>query len=68
MSKQNMILWCSAVCALLCVDVANAVDFNRDIRPILSQNCFQCHGPDEAARQAELRLDDPESLATVIRA
>ena len=63
-----MILWCSAVCTLLCVDIANAVDFNRDIRPILSQNCFQCHGPDEAARQAELRLDDPESLATVIRA
>ena len=67
MSKHVLILWCSAVYALLCVDVASAVDFNRDIRPILSQNCFQCHGPDEAARQAELRLDEPVSLATVIR-
>lgn len=47
----------------------DTIDFNRDIRPILSENCYQCHGPDKNQRKADLRLDLRDSaleLASIV--
>src|SRR4051794_32351609 len=38
-----------------------AVDFSRDVRPLLSQYCFACHGPDDRSRKGGLRLDRGDS-------
>src|SRR5271165_2904859 len=53
--------------ASLAFAAAKPVDFQREVRPILSENCFQCHGPDSGTRMAGLRLDRKETAFAVIQ-
>ncbi len=48
---------CLLIWSVSCTSLNAQVDFNRQVRPILSEYCFQCHGPDASQRSADLRLD-----------
>jgi uncharacterized protein (UPF0335 family) len=54
-----------AICAACLNSIAfgdDSLDFNLHVRPILADYCLDCHGPDNAQRQADLRLDNPEGV------
>lgn len=56
--------WGQVLClCLLCLDSVWGLDFDRDIRPLLSDRCFKCHGPDEKQRRAKLRLDTEAGIS-----
>lgn len=63
MNQRNGVLCLWVACVLVAeLPAADDVDFNRDIRPILTETCYQCHGPDANKREAELRLDTRDGL------
>jgi hypothetical protein len=49
---------CIGLLAPAAADADEAIDFSREIRPILAEHCLHCHGPDAGQRQADLRLDE----------
>src|SRR2546429_8020051 len=49
------------IAGFCCLAGPGGPDFNREVRPILSQHCFKCHGPDDKQRMAGLRLDSREA-------
>lgn len=60
--RRNFVWWLAAVLMIAVRPAVGAdVSYSRDIQPLLAENCFQCHGPDAAAREAELRLDVRDS-------
>ena len=62
-SKRKVIIWILLFVSILGFEnkiTANEISFSKQILPLLSNNCFECHGPDKEERKAGLRLDTHE--------
>ena len=60
MRLPALILVCATGTLTAAEPLPAVIDFNRDIRPILADTCYTCHGPDNNQREAKLRLDQRE--------
>jgi hypothetical protein len=65
-NNRTYLLCTLALSALPVSSAAPRIDFDRQIRPLFSDKCFTCHGPDEKQRQAGLRFDTKQGAARVI--
>src|SRR5262245_27865612 len=65
MSPLIRVFGVAAICGVSFGAVGEKLEYNRDIRPILSDRCFKCHGPDKNSRKASLRLDSAEEAYAV---
>ena len=59
-------VWGALATLSMMVSQADEISFARDILPILSDNCFYCHGPDANTRKAKLRLDEREAALEIL--
>jgi len=64
MSRRTGLAFFSLLFPALLTAADGKLDFNRDVRPILSDKCFQCHGPDEKTLKGDVRLDERSSAVS----
>lgn len=67
-----LIFYCTLLCAAAVLRAGDkplpaSIDFNRDIRPIFSENCYFCHGPDKNKRKADLRFDTRDGIFSTFK-